>query len=64
MTKKNNEDNRNGSVILVGLARQAYQGAPHGVAQVSLSNPELRVKKLNWALKTKTQRRQEIIDSL
>jgi hypothetical protein len=48
----------------VGLVKHAYTGAPKGVAQVSLVNPELRVKKTNWALKTKLQRRKEIIDNL
>jgi hypothetical protein len=64
MTQKNNEDNGNGLIALIGLAKQAYTGAPKGVAQVSLTNPELRVKKTNWALKTKLQRRKEIIDNL
>jgi hypothetical protein len=64
MTRKNNETNEHGSKPLVGLASPAYRGAPHGVAQVNLTNPELRVKKLNWSLKTKKQRKQELIDSL
>jgi hypothetical protein len=64
MTQKQNEDNGNGLIALIGLAKQAYQGAPKGVAQVSLSNPERKTKKTNWALKTKSQRRQDIIDNL
>jgi hypothetical protein len=64
MTQKNNETNADGLTPLIGLASPAYRGAPKGVAQVSLVNPEVRVKKTNWALKTKKQRKQEIIDNL
>jgi hypothetical protein len=64
MTKINNEQNSDGLRPLIGLASPAYRGAPHGVAQVSLSNPELRSPKRDWSLKTKRQRRQELLDSL
>jgi hypothetical protein len=58
------EINRDGSFRIVGLVRHAYTGAPVGVAQVDLSNPELRVKMNRWELKTKAQRKQDIIDTL
>lgn len=48
----------------VGLVRQAYTGAPRGIAQVSLVNPELRTRQLRWELKSKRLRRQEVIDTI
>ena len=48
----------------VGLAKAAYVGAPHGIAQVDLSNPEELTPKPRWEYKKKRQRRQEIIDTL
>ncbi len=48
----------------VGLVRQAYTGAPHGVAQIDLSNPELRSPTPKWNYKSKARRRQEAIDTM
>ncbi|HEU0048805.1 MAG TPA: hypothetical protein VFQ43_14540 [Nitrososphaera sp.] len=48
----------------VGLAKAAYTGAPHGIAQVDLSNPEEPTARPHWSYKTKRLRRQEVIDTL
>jgi hypothetical protein len=63
MTRKVEIDG-NGSFRIVGLARQAYTGAPQGVSKGWPDNPELRSRVNRWELKTKAQRRQEIIDNL
>lgn len=64
MTKKNNQDNGNGLSGLIGLAKQAYTGAPHGVAQMNLSNPDRLTPENHWSWKSKRKRKQEIIDTL
>ena len=64
MTQKKVEITGNGLFRIVGLVRHAYSGAPKGVAQVDLTNPELRSRMNRWELKTKTQRKQDIIDNL
>ncbi len=52
------------TAVKVGLAKPAYNGAPHGVAQVSFDNPELRQSEPRWNYKSKARRRQEAIDTM
>jgi hypothetical protein len=48
----------------IGLASPAYKGAPKGIAQVTLENPEKPTPRPHWSYKSKKVRKQEILDRL
>lgn len=48
---------------LIGLAKQAYTGAPHGVRNAWPDDLDLSPKP-HWSYKTKRVRRQEILDTM